>query len=157
MLDHKIDRADAATAIARIDATLAAPDPRDTRIAELKKAASAQAHEIEQALGRALHYPNLKDDPKNFPGVTEDYFCVGEHVPETLAIEAARRITELEAENERLRQTAWQKTCFSRAAPRWSALPGPCIRTSRIGLRIRLISLLRRSGRRWPTGIGWIG
>lgn len=55
-----------------------------------------QSHEIEQVLGKALKYPWFKDDQKNFPDTTEeDGVCVGEHVPETLAAEAADRIKEL--------------------------------------------------------------
>lgn len=53
--------------------------------------------EIEQILGQALGCPWYKDDPKNFPDSTEeDGVCVGEHVPETLAIEAAKKIRDLE-------------------------------------------------------------
>jgi len=67
--------------------------------------------EICQMLGQALGYPWLKDDQKNFPGATEaEGVCVGDHVAETIAMEAARRIGELErerdearAENEQLR------------------------------------------------------
>ena len=53
--------------------------------------------EIEQALGRALGYPRFCDDQKNFPGSTDaDGVCVGEHVAESIADEAAKRIRELE-------------------------------------------------------------
>lgn len=52
--------------------------------------------EIEQILGKALGYPWFKDD-MYFPGATEeDGVFVGEHVPATLAMEAAKRITALE-------------------------------------------------------------
>lgn len=63
---------------------------------ELERAAYKQAWEIEQILGKALGYPKYRDDPENFPSVTDDSVCVGEHVPETLAMEAARRIETLE-------------------------------------------------------------
>jgi hypothetical protein len=37
-----------------------------------------------------------KDDPKNFPGATEkDGVCVGDHVPESILAEAARKLGEL--------------------------------------------------------------
>ena len=49
-----------------------------------------------QTLGKALGYPRYCDDQKNFPGATEaDGVCVGDHVAESLAEEAARRIKEL--------------------------------------------------------------
>ena len=63
----------------------------------LRAGISRQEHEIQQALGKALGYPWYKDDPKNFPGSTEkDGVCVGDHVAETLALEAARKISDLE-------------------------------------------------------------
>jgi hypothetical protein len=53
-----------------------------------------------QTLGRALKYPKFVDDQKNFPGATEENgVCVGDHVAESIAMEAARHIGEL---NERL-------------------------------------------------------
>ena len=53
--------------------------------------------EVAQTLGKALHYPWFKDDQANFPGATEaDGVAVGDHVAETLAAEAAKRIAELE-------------------------------------------------------------
>ncbi len=52
--------------------------------------------EICQTLAQALGYPWFKDDQKNFPGATEAQgVCYGDHVAETLAMEAARRIKEL--------------------------------------------------------------
>jgi hypothetical protein len=46
-----------------------------------------------QSLGKALGYPWFKDDQKNFPGATEaDGVCVGEHVAESVAEEAARAL-----------------------------------------------------------------
>ena len=49
--------------------------------------------EIEQTLGQALGYPWFKDDQENWPGSTEEHgVCVGEHVPMTLAMEAADRL-----------------------------------------------------------------
>jgi len=51
------------------------------------------AYEVEQVLGKALGYPKYSDDQKNFPGTTEkDGVCVGEHVPESLLSEAAKKI-----------------------------------------------------------------
>ena len=46
-----------------------------------------------QALGKVLGYPWYKDDPGNFPDATEaDGVCVGEHVAESIAAEAASRL-----------------------------------------------------------------
>jgi hypothetical protein len=68
------------------------------RIAKLEDGIARESHDIEQSLGIALGYPWYKDDPKNFPDATEESgVCVGEHVPASIAAEAARRITELEA------------------------------------------------------------
>lgn len=62
-------------------------------------------HEICQILGEALHYPRYCDDEENFPDATKaDGVCVGEHVAETLAKEAADCIKALE----RLREM-WEK------------------------------------------------
>ena len=58
--------------------------------------------EIEQRLGKALGYPWYKDDPKNFPDATEkDGVCVGAHVAESLAAEAASVIIKLRKENKK--------------------------------------------------------
>lgn len=62
----------------------------------LRNAIAKQNHDIEQTLGQALGYPWFKDDQKNFPGATEaNGVCVGEHVAETLATEAASKIESL--------------------------------------------------------------
>lgn len=70
---------------------------RLTRFIERAKKLSAQDNaEIEQILGKVLGYPWYKDDQKNFPGATEaDGVCVGEHLPVTLAVEAAKEIERL--------------------------------------------------------------
>lgn len=58
--------------------------------------------EICQTLGKVLGYPLFKDDQKNFPGATEaDGVCVGEHIAETLAMEAADIIKSLTYVGER--------------------------------------------------------
>lgn len=63
----------------------------------LRLAATIKDQEISQILGKALGYPWLKDDQRNFPGATEaDGVCVGDHVAESLATEAAARIATLE-------------------------------------------------------------
>jgi len=50
-------------------------------------------NEVEQVLGKALGYPYYYKDQKNFPGSTEaDGVCVGDHVPESILAEAARRL-----------------------------------------------------------------
>lgn len=81
-------------------------DSKDTEIAELRsdnarliRACSMQQNEIQQTLGRALGYPRLCEDQKNFPGSTDsDGVCIGDHVAETLAMEAAERIKRLETD-----------------------------------------------------------
>ena len=61
--------------------------------------------EVEQTLGKALGYPWYKDDQKNFPSATEkDGVCVGEHVPGSIASEAAKRLLTAEAERDALRE-----------------------------------------------------
>ena len=69
----------------------------EREVERLKDAIIKQSHDIEQTLGRVLGYPWYKDDRKNFPDATEaDGVCVGEHVPESLALEAANKIKRLE-------------------------------------------------------------
>jgi hypothetical protein len=73
--------------------------------------------EIEQELGKALGYPWYKDDQKNFPGTTEaNGVCVGDHVAESIAAEAAHRITTLEQQLEasKLRWQTGKPTQFGR-------------------------------------------
>ena len=83
---------------------LQAPD----LVAEIRRLRAA-LREIEQVLGKALGYPLY--GPEMFPdGVPDGSVCVGDHVPESLADEAAARIgaltrerDEARAENKRLR------------------------------------------------------
>lgn len=64
----------------------------------------SECDEVEQILGKALGYPWYKDDQKNFPNSTEaDGVCVGEHVPSSIAMEAANRIRAAEARAEKMR------------------------------------------------------
>lgn len=68
----------------------------DTEAKELRSIMSKVNEEISQTLGKALGYPWFKDDQKNFPEATEENgVCVGDHVAETLAREAAKRIAYL--------------------------------------------------------------
>lgn len=72
-------------------------DPTNERIKKLEFACSEMNQKVCQSLGAALGYPWYKDDQLNFPGATEaNGVCVGEHVAETIADEAARRIREIE-------------------------------------------------------------
>ncbi len=65
----------------------------EVRVTCLTKAAAKTNEEICQVLGRALGYPVLADDQRNFPGATAaDGVCVGDHVAESIADEAARFI-----------------------------------------------------------------
>ena len=53
-------------------------------------------YEIEQILGKALGYPWLKDDQKNFPLATEkDGVCIGPNTACSLAMEVADKIKKL--------------------------------------------------------------
>lgn len=64
-------------------------------IARLRTALSKQNDEICQVLGSALGYPKFCDDQANFPGTTEaNGVCVGDHVAESIAAEAAGIISE---------------------------------------------------------------
>jgi len=59
--------------------------------------------DIGQTLGKALGYPWFKDDQAIFPGATEaEGVCIGDHVAESIADEAAAKIGKLRAEIERL-------------------------------------------------------
>lgn len=66
-------------------------------IERLRKACAKMNEDVCQVLGKALGYPWFKDDQKNFPGSTEEHgVCVGGHVAESLASEAAERLQEVE-------------------------------------------------------------
>lgn len=60
-------------------------------VKDLRMGAIKSASEVTQSLGKALHYP-LDPVPE---GEVVTTVCVGDHVPETLADEAAERIREL--------------------------------------------------------------
>jgi len=65
-------------------------------VKRLKNACIKANYEVCQILGAVLNYPRFCDDQKNFPGSTpEDGVFVGEHVAETIAAEAADKITNL--------------------------------------------------------------
>lgn len=85
-------------------ATPADPDPARGEVGRMKAAASTINDEVCQTLGKVLGYPWFKDDLVNFPHSTEAHgVCVGDHVAESIAAEAAERIKTLRAEVERLR------------------------------------------------------
>jgi hypothetical protein len=74
----------------------------EAEVERLTAAMRSSADDIEQtlgkALGKALGYPWFRDDQANFPGATEAQgVCVGDHVAESLATEAARTIADLKA------------------------------------------------------------
>lgn len=82
-------------------------EPEDPRVKFYLNACSTQNDAICQILAPALRFPLFSEDQEMFPGTTEkDGYFVGEHVAETLAMDAARRIQELEGQvkvlNERL-------------------------------------------------------
>lgn len=86
-----------------IPALLSHADALQAKVAHAKGAYSKMNEEVCQTLGAALGMPRFCDDQANFPGTTEaDGVCVGEHVAETIAMEAARRIAELQAKAARL-------------------------------------------------------
>lgn len=73
---------------------------------EIIKGFQESNDEISQTLGKALGYPWYKDDLKNFPDATEkDGVCVGEHIAETLAIEAVTRIEKMKTQINRWRES----------------------------------------------------
>lgn len=80
---------------------------RASETEHLRDACAAQNETVCQILGKALgNFPRYVDDQVNFPGATEeDGVCVGEHVAESMAAQAANRIKELETENARLGDT----------------------------------------------------
>ena len=68
-------------------------------VLRLRRAGLDAHNEICQTLGRALGYPRYCDDQENFPGTTDaNGVCVGDHVAESIAVEAARAIGELRAQ-----------------------------------------------------------
>ena len=74
-----------------------------SRVLFLGKCLSKQDVEIQQTLGKVLGYPWFFHDQKNFPGATEeDGVCVGDHVAESIAEEAAREIERLKKDQETL-------------------------------------------------------
>ncbi len=85
--------------IGRLEAELAAERAR-REAAERNFAGFHRGYwEVAQILGDALGYPKFADDQRNFPGATAfDGVCVGEHVPESIAMEAAGKLRELAAE-----------------------------------------------------------
>lgn len=69
----------------------------EEEIERLRKTCSKLNDDVCQTLGKVLGYPWFKDDQKNFPGATEeDGVCVGDHVAESLAEEAAKKLKELQ-------------------------------------------------------------
>jgi len=76
-------------------------DEKQVLLEKLRRAENAYydvSNEVEQVLGKVLGYPKFADDPKNFPPPHKDpdLVCVGEHVPQSIAEEAAARIRSLE-------------------------------------------------------------
>lgn len=69
------------------------------------RAHATVGHEVEQTLGKALGYPVM--GPELFEdGQPTGEVCVGDHVPQTLAAEAADRIGDVTAERDRLRDAS---------------------------------------------------
>ena len=75
----------------------------EAEVSRLRKACSKTNDEICQILGKALWFPWCMDDQENFPGATvEDGVCVGEHVAESMADLASKKIRDSEEEIGRL-------------------------------------------------------
>lgn len=89
----------------------------ECRVTKLEHALASVNLEICQTLGAALGYPKYSDDPKNFPDVPKDDpgVCVGEHIAETLASEAAKRIADLEAYTDMVRNFVDEQLEWSEA------------------------------------------
>ena len=94
------------------------------RVGKLERAIDKMDGSICQSLGKALGYPRYCDDQGEFPGATEaDGVCVGEHVAESLAVEAAEQITALRQQVAGLAErVAQQSELLSRHAERGSVL-----------------------------------
>lgn len=102
MPDHCFDSED--EAIDAWNCRASAPNLA-AEVRSLRDGATKSNDDICQALGKALGYPWFKDDQKNFPDAIEaNGICVGDHVAESMADEAARRMTDLAAENRKLRE-----------------------------------------------------
>lgn len=72
-------------------------------LARLQAACIRQNDEICQTLGSALCYPRYCDSPDIFPNATPaNGVCVGEHVAESLAAEAAERLKAVAGERDEL-------------------------------------------------------
>ncbi len=79
------------------------PRELSARVKVLEHACSKQNDEVCQTLGKSLGFLWFKDDQKNFPGATkENGVCVGEHVAESIAESASKRIRVLEGERAEL-------------------------------------------------------
>ena len=88
-----------------VDCLRAERDGLRDETVRLRTAWAADNHVVEQALGRVLGYPRYVDDQGAFPSATEaDGVCTGDHVPETLAMEAVRAITDLRAKLTEIRE-----------------------------------------------------
>jgi hypothetical protein len=94
------------------DATIAA---QAAEIERLKAACIKQQHDIQQTLGKALCYPPY---PREFEA--GNLVCVGEHVAETLADEAAAELAKLREQGEE------QRRRLDRCCGIYFQLPGEC-------------------------------
>ena len=77
-----------------LPAALAELQEARAEVSRLRDALIRNDGAISQTLGKALGYPKYADDQKNFPGATGDDVCVGDHVAESLACEAAEKLQE---------------------------------------------------------------
>ncbi len=97
-------------------------------------------HNVCQCLGHALNYPRYADDQANFPGATDaDGVCVGEHVAETIAIEAVEEIERLRTE----------------LALRQNAQPDFDVLVAKYGEPEQTSSKYHEADYKWPNGLTW--
>lgn len=126
-----------------IDAAVTNKAEAEKHEAEAKRLMTAcvkMNDEIGQVLGKALGYLWYKDDQEHFPGATEaDGVFVGEHVAETVAMEAARTITELKAKVADLET----KVVGSNAARAYSNQNSEALAESKRALRRRADAVVR--------------
>ena len=98
MLRGQFERAADAAFIAASRTLLPAALDEIERLRKELDGYAKECLEVENALGAALGFPRYCDDKKNFPHATEkDGYCVGEHLPGTLAQAAAAEIERLRA------------------------------------------------------------
>ena len=128
-------------------------------VERLRAALIKQQHEIQQTLGEALNYPKFSDDQKNFPGATGDGVCVGDHVAESLAAEAAKELERLRGELDGWVDTAMEleADCYLLAAKVYKATAErDQLREANAELRRQVADADRTGGDRDAQARAWV-